>query len=301
MRAAASLTSAPHATSNAAAIGQVLAGVSCLAGADVFAKDMAEDIAPAQVTWLRYAVFAAAVLVLALARGAGGLKSRRPWLQAARAVAVLASAQFFVLGLAELGVAETTAIAFVAPVIVTALSIPLLGEVVGRRRWAALGIALCGVLIVIRPGLGAFQTAALLPLASALFGALGVVTARKLGAADTPLTTLAWTSGFGFLLLSLAAPLWFVPLDAPALLAGLGMGCLYTLGQAFLIQAYSHAPASLLAPFTYAQLLAAAVLGAIVFGQWPDGWSSLGMVVIAASGAYTILRERNLLSLKGVR
>jgi Predicted permease, DMT superfamily len=275
------------------AIGQVVLGVIALSGSDAFAKLLGAGLPAAEVTWLRYVVFTAAIVAVAAMRPGASWRSRRPRLQVVRGLLVLGSAQLFVLGLGHLGVAEATAVAFVAPVLITLLSIPLLGEVVGRRRWTALAVGLIGVLIVVRPGAEAFGPGALLPLASAFLGALSVIAARKLGAVDAPTTTLLWSACVGLGGLTLAAPFWFEPLGARALLLGLAMGGLYALGQAALISAYSVAPASLLAPFTYAQLLSAALIGALAFDRYPDAVSLVGMGVIALSGAYTLLRERH--------
>jgi drug/metabolite transporter (DMT)-like permease len=167
-----------------------------------------------------------------------------------------------------------------------------LGETVGWRRWSAAFVGLVGVLIVIRPGTSAFESAALLPLLGATsWGAAAVVT-RKMSGRDHPLTTLAYSAFVGFLVLTIALPFtWTTPTGQEVLL-GLCVGVLSTAGHWLVILAYRHANASAIAPFSYVQLLWATGLGYLVFASLPDAWTALGAAVIAASGLYTAYRER---------
>ena len=269
----------------------VVGAVGRFAAADVFAKLLSADFAALQVAWVRYVLLVAVAVLLAQRTGGRVLRPSRPGLQLARGLALLGSGVLFILGLGGLGVAEATAVSFVTPAIVTALSIPLLGEVVHLRRWAALLIGLAGVMVVLRPGGEAFQAAALFPLGSAASGALMVVLTRRIGADDPTETTLLWSAVTGFLALSATAFLWFRPMGPSALGAAAAMGGLYAVGQYLLVRAYQQGEASMLAPFSYAQILFATALGATVFGALPDAVSLAGMGLIVLGGAYTLYRE----------
>lgn len=281
------------ASSPGAAIACILAGVTLFSLSDVAAKRLSESLPSLEITWLRY-VMLAVVAVAFAARGGGGVfRAAQPGLQALRGVALLGSASFFLLGLGRLGVSEATAIAFVTPALITALSIPLLGEVVGWRRWLAVAMGLTGVLIVVRPGGDAFQPAALYALASAFCGALAMIVTRMLGPRTRARTTLVWSALTGLALLSLSGPAWFEPPALGELVIALGMGLAYALGQLLMILAYRQAEASLLAPFTYTQLLTSTVLAYLVFARVPDAATMTGIAVILASGAYTLWREQH--------
>lgn len=273
------------------AIGLVILAVSLFSLSDVLAKALSVHAPAMQVGWLRYVAFAGVAALMAARSRFKVIAARRPSLQVARGLAVLGSGLLFILGLERLGVAEATAVAFVAPAFITGLSIVVLKEVVGVRRWIAVAVGLAGVLMVVRPGSSAFQPAALFPLASALCGAVGVVVTRKMGGDDRAETTLLWSALIGAGGLTILAPLWIGPIGWAELAIGLAMGGLYGLGQYLLIQAYSGGEVSVLAPFSYAQLITSAVLGLAVFGHMPDGWALAGMGVIMLSGGYTLHRE----------
>lgn len=275
----------------ATAILTVVSAVSLFCFSDVLAKLLSRDVSSLQISWLRYAVFSAVATTLVLRAGRGALRPTRLGLQVLRGVLLLGSATLFILGLGRLGVAEATAVSFVTPAFITALSIPLLGEVVHLRRWLALAIGLLGVLVVLRPGADAFQAAALFPLGSALCGALMVIVTRRIGAADRPETTMFWSALVGMVALSLTAPWWFRPVSWTQAAEGAAMGMFYAAGQHLLILAYSRAPASVLAPFSYVQLMIATALGYAVFNAVPDGLSLAGMALILLGGVYTLYRE----------
>ena len=174
----------------------------------------------------------------------------------------------------------------------TALSVPFLKEKVGPRRWAAVLVGFGASLVIIRPGWGMAQPAALLPLlSSAAFAAYAICT-RLLSRSDAWTTTLAWSSLLGLILLSLWVPFdWRSPdLAGWAMLAFLGL--IGSLGHLLLILAYARAPASTLAPLSYVQLIWSTVIGLVWFGNFPDAWTLAGGGIIAASGLYVIHRER---------
>lgn len=271
----------------------ILASVVLFAVSDAMAKLMRVGGLPAvEVAWLRYIVFVAFAAAIA-ARGRVLLqRPRRLRLQVLRGLTLVGSAVLFVAGLGYLPIAEATAITYVAPGFVTALSILFLAEKVGIRRWASLAVGFLGALIVIRPGSGALAAAALFPVASAFCWAATIVITRKMGAGDRTETTVLWSAVTGFLVLSALVPFDFVVPTWPQLGIGLAHGVCSSIGQYLVILAYRQAAASLLAPFSYVQLLFTTTLGWLIFAAVPDRYTLLGAAVIMASGLYTVHRER---------
>ncbi|PWC51543.1 multidrug DMT transporter permease [Azospirillum sp. TSA6c] len=271
----------------------VVLGVACLSCSDATAKYLGRTLPPAEIAWMRYVVFTALVMPLALRGGSlSVLKTTRPGLQVVRGLGMLGSALFFIMAMQHLPLAEAAAISFVSPVFVTVLSILLLAEKVGVRRWAALLVGLAGVIIVIRPGAEGFQPASLLPILTAFSWALDLVATRKMTVQENPLTTMVWSALTGLIALTALLPLhaaWPTPWE---MLLGAFIGLVYTLAQWLLILAYRQGEASVLAPFTYVQLIWSTALGFVVFGAVPDHWTFVGTGVIIASGLYTAHRER---------
>ena len=217
---------------------------------------------------------------------------RNPGLQITRGLCVVGSSILFVYGVRQMTMAQATTISFLSPLLITILSIPLLGETVGPRRWAAVGVGMLGMLVVVRPGLGGFQPAALFGVASAFCWALALIITRKISNSDTPQTTVLWSAGIGIAVLSLILPFQAIWPTPKQLGLSLVLGVLASGGQWAVVLAHRIAPASLLAPFFYSQLLWVSVLGFLVFGNLPDIWTIVGAAIIAASGLYTAHRER---------
>lgn len=289
-------TDAGHAEARAdgvlPAILLVVASVALFSVSDVLAKLLRQSLPATEIAWLRYVAFAGLAVALAGRGRFAGLRPRRPGLQLLRGLFLLGSAVFFITGLAHLPVAEATAIVFVSPTFITALSIVFLGEVVGIRRWAAVLAGLLGVLIVIRPGGGSIQAAALYPLTSALSWAATIVITRKMGTAERAETTLLWSACTGLTILTAVVPFDFVPPSPRQVGIGLALGLCSSLGQYLVILAYRRAAASMLAPFSYVQLLSSTLLGYLAFSAVPDRATLLGAAVIILSGLYTAHRER---------
>ena len=192
-----------------------------------------------------------------------------------------------------LPLADAAAIAFVLPLFVAALAVPMLKERLDMPRVLAIAVGLAGALVVVRPGSGVFTLYALLPMAMALCNALYQILTRKIAGVEHPLTSLIWGAIVGAILFSAALPFaWKTPDQAVhwALLAVIGL--LASVGHYLLIRAYDYASATLLAPFTYSGLIWAMLLGFLVFGNFPDGWSLFGMAVIVASGLFLASRQR---------
>ena len=285
-------SSAPAKDATLAAIGLAVVSTVFFAMGDVAAKVLTGTLPAIEVTWLRYVVFCLVVIpAVFAARGTKAMHTPRLRLQIIRALAVAGSSVLFILGLGHLQVAEATAINFISPIFITALSIPLLGEKVGIRRWTAAAVGFLGVMLVVQPGGSAFQMAALLPMGAALAWAVAAV-ATRLMSSERPETTLAWSAMVGLIALTVFVPFnWRTPTAGEIGLAVL-MGGFSTMGHWLIILAYRKAAASTIAPFSYVQLLFAGLLGFAVFGTGPGAMTLVGGLVIAASGLYTAHRER---------
>lgn len=271
----------------------VLASTAFFSCSDIATKHLAGSLPPIEIAWLRYIGFCVLMVPVAIAKGPGRLlRTHRPGLQILRGLAMVLSAVLFTFSLRFLPVAEATATNFVSPLFITALSIPLLGERVGWRRWTAALVGLLGVLIVVRPGTSAFHPAALLPILAALSWAGAAILTRKLSGADQPATTLAYSALTGLAVLTLLAPFEWVLPDWRELAVGALIGLAATAGHWMIVLAYRQAPASVLAPFSYMQLIGSGVLAFLIFGAVPDSWTFVGAGVIIASGLYTAHRER---------
>jgi drug/metabolite transporter (DMT)-like permease len=182
-------------------------------------------------------------------------------------------------------------IAFISPLLVTILSVVLLGEKFGFHRWGSVIIGLLGVIFVIRPGMGIAHWATILPLFAALFYASLQITTRVLGQKENVLTTLFYTSIGGLILSSIMVIFfWKAPSPIQWLLL-IWLGLLGAIGHFFMIKAFEKAPASLLAPFDYATLIWATILGFFLFGDLPDSWTIFGAMIIISSGLYIVKRE----------
>ncbi|WP_201831334.1 DMT family transporter [Microvirga zambiensis] len=260
--------------------------------ADVITKQLASTLPPPEVAWMRYVTFAAIIIPLVLIKGGPALlRSQRPGLQVLRGLGMVGSSIMFIQSLPHLPVADATAIFFVSPILIMALSVLFLGEAVGWRRWTAAAIGLIGVLIIVRPGTGAFQSAAFLPILSASSWAVGAVVTRKISG-DQALTTLAYSASVGSIVLSVLMPFNWVTPNGIEIALGLCMGILFAIGHWLVVLAYRHGNASLIAPFSYVQLIWAGTLGYLVFGTLPDSWTITGAAIIVTSGFYTAYRER---------
>ena len=274
-------------------IALILASTVFLGASDVTAKYLSATLPSIEIAWIRFLVFA---LIMSPAMVPGSplyaLRSQRPGLQAMRGVALLGSSLFFISGLRFLPIAEASATGFVAPLFVTALSIVFLGETVGVRRWLATAVGLIGVLIILRPGTGAFHPAAFFPIVSALAWACTLIMTRMISGRDHAITTMTYSSIVGVCILSaLVRFVWVAP-SWHDILFGIFIGLASTAGQWIVVLAFRYADASVLAPFSYTQLLWVSILGFVIFGEMPDIWTVTGAVFIVGSGLYTAHRER---------
>jgi drug/metabolite transporter (DMT)-like permease len=273
-------------------IGLTALSMAVFSGMDGISKLLTAEFNPFQIAWTRFFFILLLLAPFLLRDGGRKLRSTRPVLQVARGFCMLASGLLFITGLSLLPIADATSIGFVSPLFVTALSIPILGEQVGVRRWSAVLVGFLGVLLIVQPGSSAFNAAALLPVGSSACWALGLIFTRIMQSSDAVLTTLAWSTALGFLVLTpVALPLWEAP-SAAGWAMLFGAAVLSAIGQLFLISAFRFAPASLLAPFSYSQIVWATLIGFFVFATLPAPHTWAGAAVIVASGLYILHRER---------
>lgn len=289
----------------------ILVGMLALTLQDALVKWLSAAFPLPEITLSRSLVAIAVTLViLRLEGGAALLRTRRPGLHALRAALLLVTSVCFFTSIASMPLAEATAIFFVGPLFITALSVPLLGERVGPRRWAAVLVGMAGVLVMVRPGSGALDPVALLPVGAALAYALLQIVTRRLGRTDRA-SAMAFYVHLGFVAASAAAGVaagdgrfagaghaggefllraWSWP-RGPEIALLLGCGVLIGIGAWCLSQAYRVAPPAHIAPLEYAALPLSVVWGGLLWGEWPDGQAALGMALIAGSGLYVFHRE----------
>ena len=268
----------------------IIGGTICFPMSDIMAQSLMGALPPLEVAWLRYCVFFAASLPLLL-RGGAALRSARPGLQVLRGSMTCTATVAALVAFKYLPVPDTTAIGFVCPVFVTALAGSILKEAVGLRRWLAALVALGGVLVIVQPGAASFQPVALLPLFGAGAAALAVICTR-VNRGDDARTTILYTTSVGTLLLTGLASFDLVMPTPAEFQVILVVGLFGAAGSVLQVVGYRMAPASLLAPFTYLQLLVASGLSFVLLGTVPHVSMAVGAAVIVGSAVYTASRER---------
>lgn len=259
---------------------------------DALAKVLVADYPVMQLVCLRFVFHLLFAGLLLGPRLGQVIKSANPGLQLVRSLLLMVTTLLFFLGIRTVPLADASAISFTSPLWVAALSVPLLREAVGPRRWAGVAIGFLGALVIIRPGAGILEAGVVFLLCCAVTNACYQLATRRLRGADAPLTTLFYTALVGAVVTSLAAPFIWVPMTLEAFLLSIGLGLCGCLGHFTLIKAFQSAPAAVIAPFSYANLIWATGFGFILFGDLPDGWTLVGAVVIAASGLYILHREQ---------
>jgi len=268
--------------------------VACFACLDSIAKYLGRHMDVLEVVWARYtsAFLLALILSNPFTRPAL-MRTKRPVLQLLRSSVLLGSTALNFVALRYLQLDQALAIVFSTPFMVAALAGPTLGEWVGPRRWAAIGVGFIGVLVVTRPGFGAIHPAALISLGSAACYALYVIATRLLSRADSNETTLFYSNLVGAVAMLPVLPfVWTPPESALIMFLMVLIGALASIGHYLLIVAHRLAPASVLSPFMYTQLVWAITLGYLVFNDVPNTWTIAGTGVVVASGLYLLHRER---------
>lgn len=258
---------------------------------DTVAKYLARDYPVPQVVWARFFFHALLLALLLGPRLRTTAITRRPGLQFLRSALLTVTTILFFTGLSYLPLADASALMQIGPLVVTALSMPLLAEQVGVRRWAGVVIGFVGALIIVRPGADAMQPAAFFPLAAATSYGLYQIATRMLSRTDAPLTTLFYTPAIGALAMSAVLPFFWTTPDMAgwALMALIGL--IGGVSHFTLIKAFTSAPAATVAPFGYTSLIWATLYGLAIFGDFPDLWTIAGASIIAGSGLYILHRE----------
>lgn len=285
-------TALPHTGSIGRGILWMLLTMLLFVGMDTIAKYLTQFYPVLQVSWARFFFHGVWVMLYLGPRLRPLAVARRPGLQILRGGCMLATTLLFFAGLHLLPLANASALMLVGPLMVTALSVPLLGETVGIRRWASVVVGFMGAMVIVRPGSGVFQLAALLPLAAAAFYALYQVITRKLSHIDQPMTTLLYTVSVGVPVTTLLLPWFWVTPDLIGWLLMIGVGLLGGVSHFTLIKAFENAPAAVLTPFSYSNLVWATLLGFLVFSELPDQWTVVGAIIIVSSGLYIFHREQ---------
>jgi drug/metabolite transporter (DMT)-like permease len=287
-------TSATPRDNIAAGIGWMLLTTFWFVCLDTLAKYLLQHYPTPQVLWARFffhLLFAAAIM------GPGlliGLRSGRLHLQLLRSVLLLLTTSLFFLGLRTVPLATATAILFLTPLLVTVLSIPLLGEKVGVRRLVGVLVGLAGALVIVRPGFDAMSIGMLLLLAGAISNAFYQLVTRQVRHYDGMTTTFFYTALAGTMVFSTLAPLDWQPPDAFDWGLFIGLGLFGGLSQLCLIRAFRLAPAAVVSPFSYTGMVWAVGFGFLVFTELPDRWTLVGAMLIIGSGLYVFHRERAL-------
>jgi drug/metabolite transporter (DMT)-like permease len=273
----------------------VVVATLCFVLMNAVVKVLTPHVPTVELIWAR--TLGHLIVVIALfAPGHGGwrlLVTRRPAIQVTRSMLLLVSTSFFFTALGHVPLADATAVSFTSPFLVAALAVPVLGERVGIAQWLSIAVGFAGALIVIRPTGEETSPYALLVLGSAACYALYQVLTRRVAGVDPPETSVTYSALAGTLVLSAVVPfVWRTPPRLAHWLMLAGLGLLGALGHYCVARALLWAPASIVSPFHYVQLVWAAALGYIVFGHVPSGWTWLGAAIIVCSGLSIFLHER---------
>jgi drug/metabolite transporter (DMT)-like permease len=282
----------------------MVATTAVFAAQDGISRHLAAEYNVLMVVMIRYWFFAAFVTAVA-ARAPGGIRAavatRHPVLQPLRGVILALEICIAVFGFALLGLVQSHAVFAIYPLLVAALSGPVLGERVGWRRWTAIGIGFVGVLVILRPGYGVFAVEALIPLVAALvFAVYGLLT-RFVGRQDAASVSFFWTGVAGAVVMTLIGLPFWEPMTGPdwgwmALLC-----CTGALGHWLMIRAYEVAEASAIQPFSYLQLVFASTIGVTLFGEDLQTNVVIGAAIVVAAGIFTLIRARKAAQTPGRR
>jgi drug/metabolite transporter (DMT)-like permease len=261
---------------------------------DTIAKYLSSDLSFFQITWARYffTVFFTLPLMIFFFRK-NLTWSSAPKLQIFRGLTLFFANILFFYSISVISMAKALTLAFVAPLITTALSPILLDEKVGVRRWSAVIVGFIGSLVVIRPGFIDFNLASIGALGTGIFYGIYLVITRKLHTSDTPLLTLLFTGVVGLIVASLFVPFVWINLTVSQWSLLALMGIFACLGHFFLILSLKYADASKLAPFSYFEIVTNLLLGHHFFGDFPNYWTWIGLSIIISSGVYIYFRERS--------
>jgi len=276
-----------------AGIACVALGVSLIPLMDGVAKYLSSDFHLFQIVWGRFAFHVVWLLPFILLQlGWRDMFLRHPGLQLLRGGFLLGATICYFGAIAWMPIADALALLFISPMICTALSPWVLGERVGPWRWLAVAAGFVGALIVIRPGFAVFQPAALLALGAGALHGCYLLATRRLAGRTNPLATLVFTALVGLVAMTVTLPAVWHPPDAIDWLLMALMGLFAVSGHFLIIRGFNQAPAPVVAPIGYFEIVVATIVGYVGFGDFPDSWTWAGITVIVASGIVITLRER---------
>lgn len=265
-------------------------GVACLGINDTMAKMLADSYSPMQILFMRNILALPIAFLLAITmQGKGALKSKRPVIHVIRGVFWVLATLLFFTSIKYVGLAKSTALLLIAPLLVVAIAAIFLKERADWIRWATVLFGLVGALIIIRPGLAAFEPLALLPIAAALMAAFLMLSARWVDESESFWTLLLYLTGASALIGAIAVPFFWVPLLAEDLYLFLGVAIFGTAGMVFITQAFRMAPAVLIAPLDYTALIWATLFGWLFWSETPDLLSFIGAFIIILCGIISIV------------
>ncbi len=259
---------------------------------DGMAKHLSTELPVLEVVWARYFF----MVVLTLPISFLFFRKHLTWpksinIQLARSTFLFLATILFFYAISIISMPETLALAFVHPIIATLLSAIFLREQVGLRRWIAVIVGFVGVMIILRPGFNTISLASLAGFGTGIFYAFYVISTRKLSSLDSPLLTLVFTAITGAVIISIIVPFVWITPNILQWSMMIGLAAVGTLGHFLLILSLKFAESSKLAPFAYFEIVTNILIAYYFFGDFPDIWIWLGLIIIISSGVYIIIRE----------
>ncbi len=265
-------------------------GVACLGANDALAKTLADTYSPMQILFMRNILALPFALVLALKmQGASALRSRRPVIHLVRGVLWIVATYLFFTSITYVGLAKSTALLMVSPLLIVAVAAVFLKEHADWKRWATVICGMTGALVIVRPGFAAFDPVAVLPILAALVAAFLMLSARWVDESESFWTLMLYLTGASAIVSAMIVPFFWVPIligDVPLFF---GVAVFGTAGMVLMTQAFRMAPAVLVAPLDYTALLWATLFGWLFWNEIPDFLTYVGASVIILSGVYSIV------------
>lgn len=259
---------------------------------DAVVKSLGETYSVFQIIFFAgLFAFVPVTLMMLADKTVANFRPKHPWLVLVRTLAGVVAMSSAFYSFKTLPLAEVYALLFATPLLITAFSVPILGETVGLRRWLAVGVGLCGVMVILRPGYGEFQLGHLTAIVAAVGSAITSLVVRKIGAEERSAVLilfpmLANTAGMAILLPFVYQPMPLSDLGSLALVGGL-----VVVAQVFIIEAYRRANAAQVAPLQYSQIIWATLFGMLFFDETPDKWVAIGAAITIGSGLFVLMRE----------
>ena len=273
-------------------LGFAVLGFALFASHDAIIKSLGETYSVFQIIFFGVLfAFVPMALMMLTDRAVDNFRPHHPWLILLRSALMIVSMTSAFYAFVTLPLTEVYSLLFAVPLLVTALSVPLLGEVVRARRWAAVGVGLVGVIIVLRPGVSEFTLGHLAALTAACTSAVAAIVIRKIGSEERSAVLILYPMLLSLLAMAVMLPFVYVPVDLPHLGLMAMVGLISILAQLCIIAAYRSAPAAVVAPTQYSQIIWATAFGTLLFSERPDIFVAIGSGVIIISGVFVVWRE----------